>query len=457
MSTTNTRGLPYYTGNALRPVREEVTAFDLPVTGAIPTELYGRYLRNGPNPRGADPGHWFSGDGMIHGVEIAGGRAHWYRNRWVRTAAFTGERDLLGPDGAFDLHAGGQSNTHVITHAGRILSLQEFCLPTEITPDLDTVGTHDFGGRLGTAMTAHPKTCPTTGELHFFGYGFGRPFLTYHRADAAGNLVQSEVIEVPGSTIMHDFAITERHVLFMDLPVVFDPSRLAHGAMPYRWSEGYGARVGVLPRGAAGAQPRWFDVEPCYVFHTLNAFDHDDGLGVSLDVARMPHLWRDSTDAFPDASLHRWTFDLRSGAVLDDALDDRPYEFPRVDERVVGLPHRYGYGVQGVTEALTDDTTPAALSAYGSAAVAKYDLATGTVTRNPFSDAQIPGEPVFVPASRSSAEDEGWLLTYVYDGTRDASDLVILDATDVAADPVAVISLPQRVPFGFHGSWVPTD
>src|SRR5262249_38276498 len=154
------------------------------------------------------------GDGMLHGVELRDGRAVWYRNRWVRTRAFSEDAQMIGPDGVRDLTV-GRANTHVVAHAGRLLALVETSLPTEVTRELETIGCFAFGGRLATGMTAHPKICPRTGELHFFGYSFMAPFLTYHRADASGQLVQSEVIEVPGPTMIHDFAITVRHVVFM--------------------------------------------------------------------------------------------------------------------------------------------------------------------------------------------------------------------------------------------------
>jgi carotenoid cleavage dioxygenase len=335
------------------------------------------------------------------------------------------------------------ANTHVIAHGGRILALVENRAPTEVTPALETVGPFDFGGRLTTAMTAHPKRCPVTGELHFFGYGVFPPLLTYHRADAAGNLVQSEEITVPGPTMLHDFAITEHSVVFMDLPVVCDPSLLIARTMPYRWSEDYGARLGIMPRGG-GADVRWVEIEPCYVFHPLNAAEPEPGR-VVVDVARYPHLWRDSRDAFEPTTLHRFTVDVAAGTVKEETLDDRSVEFPRVDERRVGRPARFGYAVH---------TRPGPEGFAIETALVKYDLATGGVEEHRFGPGGVPGEGVFVPADDDADEDAGYVLTYVYDAGRDGSDLVILDASDFAGPPVATVALPQRVPFGFHGSWV---
>jgi carotenoid cleavage dioxygenase len=434
---------PFHLTDNFAPVMEEVTAFDLPVEGAIPREIAGCYLRNGPNPKTAESPHWFFGDGMLHGVELGGGRARWYRNRWVRTRSLTEDARVVSPEtGEIDLTA-GTANTHVIAHAGRILALVESSFPTEVTRELDTVGCYDFDGKLRTAMTAHPKICPVTGELHFFGYGFMPPFLTYHRASAEGALVQSEVIDVPGPTMIHDFAITERHVIFMDLPVCFDLELGLQGTMPFRWNDDYGARVGVMPRGGAGGDVRWYEIDPCYVFHPLNAYEAGDGR-IVVEVVRYESLWRDGPGSFAPAVLHRWTIDQRAGGVREERLDDRAIEFPRVDERRLGRRHRYGYAVY---------------NALGVGAemegLLKYDLATGRSEVHDFGAHRVPSEGVFVPASDAAAEDEGWILAYVYDRARNGSDLVVLDASRLAGRPVATVRLPQRVPYGFHGSFVP--
>ncbi len=434
--------LPFHLRGNYAPVQEEITAFDLPVAGAIPAALRGLYVRNGPNPKSGVSSHWFTGDGMLHGVALGGGKASWYRNRYVRTRALLENAASVQPDGTRDLTV-GRANTHVIAYAGRILALVESSFPTEVTRELDTRGCVDFEGRLTTAMTAHPKTCPATGKLHFFGYGFLPPFLTYHRADTAGRLVQSEVIDVPGPTMMHDFAITDRHVLFMDLPVVFDLELAMAGTMPYRWSDEYGARVGVMPRGGGNADVRWFPVEPCYVFHPLNAFEEDGR--VVLDTVRYGELWRKGAPGFSVARLHRFHIDLATPKVREEPLDDRAIEFPRCDERRTGLGHRYGYAVY----------TERGADANSGTALIKYDLRGGASTVHDFGAARMPGEGVFVPASAAAAEDEGYVLTYVYDAARDTSALVILDASSFAGPPLATIALPRRVPFGFHGSWIP--
>ncbi|HEV7887566.1 MAG TPA: carotenoid oxygenase family protein [Acidimicrobiales bacterium] len=441
----------YLAGN-FAPVKEEVDAADLPVAGSLPKELNGRLLRIGPNPvLDPDPAtyHWFSGDGMLHAIHLREGQAKSYRNRWVRT---DGAADALGetpPEGAPETWPMGSavSNTHVVPHAGRIFALVENALPMEVDRDLNSLGRHDFDGRLRSAMTAHPKIDPATGEMLFFGYNiFGPPYLRFHVADASGALVRTEDIEIPGPAMIHDFAITENHVVFFDLPVVFDMDLVAQGLFPFSWQpDSYGARVGVMPRNGTGADVRWVDVEPCYVFHPLNAYD--DGDRIVVDVVRHPTMF--ATDRHgpsgQNPTLDRWTVDLAAGKVLEERLSDHAQEFPRVDDRRAGRRHRYGYG----TYFGTDE------NGLGLGGLLKHDLVAGTSQVHDFGPGTSSSEGVFVAASDTAGEDEGWVLSVVYDQADNSSRLAVLDATDFAAPPVATVQLPQRVPFGFHGSWVP--
>lgn len=433
---------PWFLRGNYAPVMDELTEFELDVTGAIPPELEGRYFRNGSNPQSGTAGHWFFGDGMVHGVRLSGGRAEWYRNRWVRTTKLERGLDAMDPEAMFD-PAASAANTHVLAHAGRIWALEEGHLPYELSPELETIGCDDFGGRLTTAFTAHPKLCPETGELHFFGYSPVPPFLTYHVLDATGALVHSAPITVPQGTMMHDFMITRDHAVFMDLPVVFDLDGLDGGA-PIRWDDDYGARIGIVPRFGTDADVRWFEVDPCYVFHPLNAFV--DGDTVVCDVGRHESMWRTSMDDFPPSFLHRWTFDLATGAVTEQQLDDVSHGFPRVDDRVVGLPHRYGWAVG------PRDGGRAVLG--GPGVVVRYDLTDDSSAVYDLGPDAYPGEFAFVQADGAAGEDEGWAMGFVYDSATDSSDLVILDASTPGSDPVARVHLPQRVPYGFHGSWI---
>jgi carotenoid cleavage dioxygenase len=443
MATAETLEKPFHLRGNYAPVSDEITALDLPVVGAIPPELDGLYVRNGSNPRSGFSSHWFFGDGMVHGVRLEGGRAKWYRNRFVRTTKLARGADAMDPATMLDRTASA-ANTHVVAHANRILALEEGHFPYELDAELETKGWDDYAGRLTTAFTAHPKLCPETNELHFFGYGVVQPWLVYHVLDAQGRLVHSAPIEVPAPTMMHDFMITRQHAIFMDLPVVFDLAAAARGDVPLRWDESYGARIGILPRMGTNADVRWFEVDPCYVFHPMNAYV--DGSRVICDVGRHAYMWRKSMNDFAPSYLHRWTFDLATGKVGEQQLDDRSHAFPRVDDRAVGLRNRFGWVVA---------PRPGSEGGIGSpGVVVKYDLAKGTTAQHDFGPHAHPDEFVFAEASGRASEDEGWAMGYVYDDARDTSQLVILDASRVEAKPVATIELPRRVPHGFHGSWI---
>ncbi len=430
----------FRTGN-YAPVHDELTEFDLPVVGSIPAELNGWYLRNGPNPR-AGEGHWCVGDGMVHGVRLENGRAAWYRNRWVRTESFESPVPPYNDDGSRNLHS-SIANTHVVRHAGKTLALMEFSLPYEISNDLKTMGVHDFGGTLTDSMTAHPKICPTTGELHFFGSGnIFQPHVNYHRADADGQLTVSRPIDVPALTLMHDFALTAQHVVFLDLPLLFDLgvalTRPYDRDLPYRWDDQYQARLGVLRRDDPYGRLRWFDIDPCFVFHVANAYDAGRD-SIVLEVLRYDEMWRDSSDFEGNAALWRWTINLDTGALEETQLDDRGVEFPRVDDRLAGTAARYSVAV-------------------GDSALVRYDLRGDTAVEHRFGRGAapgMPGEAVFAPAPGRPEELAGWYMTYVYDPATDSSDLVIIDASDFEGEPVARVRMPRRVPHGFHGNWIP--
>ncbi|MDG2111589.1 MAG: carotenoid oxygenase family protein [Actinomycetota bacterium] len=434
---------PFHLAGNFAPVSDEITATNLEVIGQIPVELEGSYLRNGANPITGESAHWFLGDGMVHGVRLSGGKAEWYRNRYVRTPFYDEPTKPVIDMETFEFNsADSKANTHVVGHAGRILTFEEGHLPYELTPELDTIGPVTFDGKLDGAFTAHPKICPLTGEMLGFGYGVMPPYLTYLRVSADGDLVQKEEIEIPAPVMMHDFNITQNHVVFMDLPVVFDLELALQGTMPFQFQRENGARLGVLPRTGTADQIRWFDIDPCYVFHPVNSFE--DGGRIILDVARYPSMWEADASFQTAASLWRWTIDLENGSVTETQLDDRAIEFGRVSDDHVALDYRYGYAVGNRGDANDPDSTTIVKFDMQSDSSAPYDLGAG----------RQPGEFVFVGRPGATAEDDGWLMGYVYDRAEDRSDLVILDATDPTADAVAVVKLPRRVPFGFHGSWV---
>ncbi len=472
-ATIETSPDPYLNG-AYRPVDDELDVATLEVTGAIPPQLHGSFLRNGPNPRFAPSGeyHLFDGDGMIHEVAFEGGRAR-YRNRWIRSRGLEAEEsaghalyggmanasfpgpELVGDAGAMK----NVANTHVMRHAGQILCLWEAGAPTVIDDSLATLGTTDFGGRLRGPVTAHPKIDPITGEMFAFGYSAIPPYLRYHVIDADGTLRRTVDIDLPAPVMMHDFAITERHAIFLDAPAVFDLSGFASGEPMISWQPDRGTRIGVMSRDGDGSDLRWIEIDNCYVFHFLNAYD--EGERVIVDACRLPRMdigldrsTGVSDDPPATGYLTRFTVDLTTGRVGHEQLGELPSEFPRIDDRVNGRPHRYGY-VAGFAGGTPDPSVPGADGLFDS--ITAHDLVAATVSRYEAGHGRSVGEPVMAPDPDSSAEGDGWILSYRYDRATDRSDLLVLDATSLADGPVAEIHLPRRVPFGFHGSWLPQE
>ena len=245
--------------------------------------------------------------------------------------------------------------------------------------------------------------------------------------------------------MMHDFNVTRNHVVFMDLPLVLDLSLLESG-VPFGFNPSAGARLGVMPRAGSNADIRWFDIDPCYVFHPVNAFE--EGEKIVLYVSRQPEAFGSSSDDYAEVGrLWRWTIDLASETVTEEEIDDRPGDFGRVADSVVGLDANYGYLMAMAGEGNSEEPV------YGSA-LWKYDLHTGKCWEHHLGEGVRGGEPAFAADPESNGEDEGWIITIVHSETKGASKMIIIDAQDFESEPIATIHLPQRVPYGAHGSWI---
>jgi carotenoid cleavage dioxygenase len=439
------------------PVPDEISVDDLPVRGAIPAELNGVYLRNGPNPAYKPISYLFpfDGDGMLHALRLRDGKAA-YRNRFVVTAGLRAERRagralyggmatirpvdpaLIGPDGDPN-PIKNTANTNVVRHAGRVFALWEGGPPTELDAGLQTIGPCDFGGKLPGSFTAHPKTDPATGEMLAFRYAGCAPYLMFSVIDAAGSLVREVALKMDAGFMVHDFAITAHHAVFFLCPVVVDIEAAMRGGRALDWQPARGTRIAVLPRQGDGPV-RWFDADPFFVFHFMNAHERDGGIAVDY----IQHAGFGPVPG-PAPSLWRMDLDLATGTARRTRLHDRSAEFPRIDPSVEGRPNRYGWSlVRGAVRG-----RPGTFTALG-----RYDLSGGDLAIHDFGRGQEVDEPVFIPRPGGTAEGDGWIGAYVYDHASDASRFVLLDAIDIQAPPIAEISLPRRVPHGFHGNWM---
>lgn len=432
---------PILLGN-FGPVDSEQTLDHLQVIGELPADLNGTLLRNGPNPVNPQPNHhWFQGDGMLHAISFQNGQASSYRNRWVRTQALEEKNGLAAaPVSDPPLMIQGSGNVNVVHHAGRVLALPEIGLPFEMDAEANTLRMFDYDGKLASNMTAHPKIDGKTGEMLFFGYDLFPPFLKFHTADASGALIRSVDIDLPKAVMMHDFSVTASRVVFMDLPVVGDLSQMEKGfSMPFIWDDNHQARLGVLDRHATSDTVQWIDIDPCYVFHPMNAYD--DGDRIVMDVVKYQKMFTTPDDDSYEAGsqLVRWVIDPAQNEVTETVISDVDQDFPRVNPGVECHRHNFGYSLE-------------AGGTHGFKGLLKYNFNDGTSTRYDAGDNKAAGEPVFVPTG--PGEDDGYILSVVYCGESQLSEVHVLDASQFGAAPIAVVKLGTRVPFGFHGNFV---
>ncbi|MEU9126201.1 carotenoid oxygenase family protein [Streptomyces sp. NPDC048506] len=447
---TETAAENFYLGGNHAPVAEEVSTSQLAVTGALPSELNGRYLRIGPNPRGqVDPAtyHWFSGAGMVHGIRLREGRAEWYRSRFVESEGHT-------------------PNTNVLAHGGRILALVEAGQPpVEIAPDLARMAVWNCDGTLGRGFTAHPRTDPVTGDMHAITYNPKLAAARYVVLDGDGKAKHTSDIDLDDGPMIHDMALTETRVVVLDLPVTLAAGMRRAKAgepvsnLPYVWDDQHPARVGILPVGGTAEQIRWIEVPRCFVFHVLNAHDNPDG-SLTLDVIRYDEVFLRDLHG-PGGSvpaLVRWTINPATGTVNEHVIGDYSVEFPRINSTLVGRPHRYGWfaGVGAHGLEITDDVERSHTNAgLETGPLVKVDTVTGTSQIHHYGPGRVTMEPAFVPRRNAEGEDDGWILSVVHDANTNLAELVVVDAADINAGPIARVHLPQRIPFGFHGNWIP--
>ena len=412
-----------YLAENYAPVMQEQTLTELKVTGTIPEELIGRFLRNGPNPSGdvdVAKHHWFTGKGMVHGVRLEDGHADWYRNRWVQ---------------------GDSPNTNVIGHAERTFAIVESGgAPTELSYELDTIGAANWGG-----YTAHPKLDPDTGEMHAIAYDWAslRDHVKYLVIDSAANVRKSLDIPMQGMSMIHDMSLSQNYVVIYDLPVTISFKALAMGyGFPFRWDNEHEPRVGLMPRNGTPEEIIWSSIEPCYAYHPMNAYEDEAG-NVVIDICRYDNMFlQDINGPFGDSlpRLDRWTINPTLAKLSEEVIDERNQEFPRCHPGLNSKPYQFGYALRAEGKSFPS--------------ILKHDLKTGESTSFEFGAGRHGAEPIFVPRDGAEAEDDGFLMTFVYDEKSAASELLIADARDLTRPALASIHVP-RVPYGFHGNWLP--
>lgn len=426
------------------------------IAGALPPDLRGTYYRNGPNPRFpplASYTYPLDGDGMVHAVRFADGHAT-YANRYVRTPSIAAEeragRALWGgvmtpvmpsPAEAPEMHGMYKDlpDINVVHHAGRLLALAEGARPFEMTPKLATLGPWYFGGSLAEGLCAHPKVDPLTGEMIAFRYAFEKPFLTWSIVDRNGIVTRADTpIDIDAAYMIHDCAITRSYLVLFVCPAPFDLA----SADVLRWAPERGTRIALVPRD--GSPVTWIESEAFWVWHFANAYEEVDaggGTQVIVDYAAWSGLPLGGADV--TGHVARARIDPARRRVAFETLDPRVAEFPRIDDRRVGAPHRYFYAAGKGRDANRGEFDR----------IRRYDTRTGDCVERVPAAGRV-GEPMFAPSAVDPDESAGYVLTYVY--RDDATDLAILRAADLAGEPACVLRMPQRVPMGLHGCFVPS-
>lgn len=472
---------PTFTGFN-QPRRVEAEVLELEVEGRLPAALEGRFYRCGPDPRfpprlGDDIN--LNGDGMVTMFRFAGGHVD-FRSRYVRTEKFRLEtaarRALFGAyrnpftdDPAVAGRDRTTANTSVVFHAGRLFALKEDGLPHRLDPDtLETIGRHDYDGRMQSwTATAHPKLDPVSGEMISFGYearGLATRDMAYQVIDAAGRLVREEFFEAPYVSFQHDFAVTERHVVFALMPTTCDLERLKAGGPHWVFEPGREAAVGIMRRDGSPAGLRWFRAPAQGIGHMLNAFSQGERVVVDSFVsARNQFPFVPNADGAPfdraaaAPHLTRWVFDLdRPGEdFAADTLFDGFMEMPELDPRYETRRHGHGFC------AMIDASKPlnvAGTIGLGWNTLARLDLEGRRMSRFYVGERTTCQEPQFVPRGPGAPEGDGWLLSVL---TRFAgeprTELVVLDTDRLEAGPVATIFMPFRLRGAIHGCWVPEE
>jgi len=462
---------PYRTG-PWHPQTEEWDATPRVVAGAIPSDLDGMYLRNTENP--VHPAitnyHPFDGDAMLHMIEFGDGRAA-YKNRFVRTAGLAAEAEagmalwagfIELPDTAHRTDgwtARGRmkdaSSTDVVVHRGEALTSFYWCGDL-YRIDLSTgatLGTETWHGAIPPwGVSAHQKVDPATGELLFFTFSKEAPYLRYGAVGADGVVHTLRDVPTPGPRLPHDMAFTEHYVILNDFPLFWRPDLLEAGIHLPKYQRDLPSRFAIVPRHGDG-EVRWFEADPTYVLHFVNAFEDGDTVVMDGFFQRNPApSTRGAADleeaAFRSLALdqletvlHRWRFDLRTGTTTEEDLSERYTEFGMMNPTVATRPHRYVYAATGEPGRFLFD------------GLVKHDVVTGAEEAIRFGDGVFGSETVMAPRAGTTAEDDGYLVTFTTDMNRDRSYCVIYDAAAPSAGPVCELELPARISSGTHSTW----
>lgn len=461
---------PYIEG-VFSPLSSESTFADLPVTGDIPRDLNGVYLRNGPNPRFEPKGeyHPFDGDGMLHSAHFENGSLV-IRNKWVRTdawkhedssgsAKYWGIRQTL--KGREDKPLKDSANTDVIGHAGVAVATWYLAgIPYAVDPvSLETLGPlYNYVDKLDSGISSHCKVDEMSGELMYFDYGDEWPYMWYGVVDAQGQMTHRVPVELPGNRLPHDMAITEHYSILHDHPVFHDEAARAAGRHKVVFDSSMPTRLGVLPRKGSAESIRWFEFSGAFIYHVINAWEEGDDI-VMVACRYKPARnkdgsFDDDTTAkmiarlVMDARLWRYRMNLKTGECSEECLDpDHNVEFPSFDTQKTGRHSQFAYLV---------DHHPVLFKWDG---ICKYNTDTGERLSSWTDNKEHCwySEPWFAPADNQRDEDHGYVIVFMWNDETRTQELQVFDAKDLSVGPVARVHMPHRIPPGFHACWMKSN
>lgn len=430
---------------------EECVISEFKVQGEIPKQLSGIFLRIGPNPIELDPSnlhHWFSGDGMIHGLKIEQGQVKWFKSQYIATDTVQKFKKLPKIDG-FRRGPSDTVNTNAFFFANKIWAMIEAgTFPVCLDLELNSERYQLFNTDADLPFTAHPHQDPVTGFLHAICYDALDTENAYYEVfDKDGKLLHLAMIAVDHGPMIHDCAITQKEILVFDFPVTFSRTQFLKGnSLPYEWNEQHPARIGILPFYGRGGEVRWINIgADVFVFHSANAY-RDDKQNIILDIVVHDRMFDHSKQGpFEQQKTHleRWVIDAKTCLLERKILDEQTQEFPRIDERFIGRSYQYLYSVSFDAVEMSKANS-----------LFVHDLYSQKKKSYSFGDQWISSEVIFIPESKYSEEGRGYLLSYVHHLDLQSSKVVILKVNGLDIQPQAEIDLGVRVPMGFHANWV---
>lgn len=443
------------------------------IDGHVPPALRGTLFRNGSgrnNLNGQWFPHWFDGDGMISAIAFDDSGIR-YLNRYVRTDNYVNETregrvlyrgfGKMRPGGIFAnafRQPGNVSNISLVLQGDRLLSLWEGGAPYALDPKtLKTIGLEDFDGQVR-AFSAHPKIDPESGDLYNFGIDYGtKTTLTPYRIGRDGTLKAFPAIKLPYPVMNHDFVLTKNYLAFCLGPIMVHPLKFILGLSSFdralHWDGGRPTLILLVPRDGVGA-PRWIETDAFFQFHFANGFEQDGALIV--DLTRYPDysaigeslrtFWHSDWAADGMAALMRLRIELVNGKVTSRSFNTgNANEFPRINPQRTGRPYRYAYIANN----------PSGQRIGLQRRVTRVDMETGHAVSHDFGAEHYVGEPIFISTRVDGDEDDGVVVTLVFDAKENRTDIVGLDARDVAARPLFTARLKHHVPYSLHGYFTP--